>query len=276
MRMLREFASYPALFGKLLRCKKVLTPEKIAYGEDPAQYDLFFSPDVPARDTAVVYLHGGGWNSGNPSMFHFIGQFFAQAGYPCLMPGYRLAPRHRFPAQIEDVCAGYAAGLAHLEALGVSARRVVVVGSSAGAHLGALLCYDAGMQARFAIDPARICGFAGLGSPCCFQVRLNPYLRLMLRGLFGRNDFSGGEPYARLTAGQSIPMLLIHGRGDGVVDYANAEAFCARVASLGIPARLYTVPPPGDTHSVYSAGIFLNGREADPTLDALMAWIETL
>lgn len=276
MSMLGEFASYPSLFGKLLRYRKVLVPERIPFGDHPAQYVLHFSPDTSAQEKVVVYLHGGGWNSGNPSMFHFIGQAFAQAGYHCLMPGYRLAPGYRFPAQIEDVCAGYAAGLAHLESLGVSARRVVVVGSSAGAHLGALLCYDTAMQARFSIDPARICGFAGLGSPCCFQVRLNAYLRLMLRNLFGQNDFSIGEPHARLTAGQSIPMLLIHGRGDGVVDYANAEAFCARAASLGIPARLYTVSPPMDTHSVYSAGIFLNSREDDATLDALMTWIESL
>ena len=276
MNMLREFASYPALFGKLMRYHKVLTPEKIPFGDHPAQYVLRFSPNTPARDKVIVYLHGGGWNSGNPSMFHFIGQHFAQAGYPCLMPGYRLAPKNRFPAQIEDVCAGYAAGLAQLESLGVSAQRVVVVGSSAGAHLGALLCYDAAMQARFSIDPARICGFAGLGSPCCFQVRLNGFLRLMLRNLFGQRDFSIGDPYTRLTAGQSIPMLLLHGRGDGAVTYANAEAFCARAAALGNPARLYTVPPPMDTHSVYTAGIFLNRREDDPTLDTLMTWIESL
>lgn len=276
MSMLGEFASYPGLLGKLLRYHKVLTPEKITFGDHPAQYVLHFSPDAPARDKVIVYLHGGGWNNGHPSMFHFIGQAFAQAGYPCLLPGYRLAPRHRFPAQIEDVCAGYAAGLAHLESLGVDAQRVVVVGSSAGAHLGALLCYDAAMQARFSIDPARICGFAGLGSPCCFQVSLNPFLRLMLRNLFGQSDFSVGEPYTRLTAGQSIPMLLIHGRGDGAVDYASAEAFCARAASLGIPAQLHTVPPPMDTHSVYTAGIFLNRRGDDATLDALMTWIEGL
>lgn len=276
MSMLREFASYPALFGKLLRFCKVLVPEKIAYGEDPAQYALSFSPNAPARNTLVVYLHGGGWNSGNPSMFHFIGQYFAQAGYPCLMPGYRLAPRHRFPAQIEDVCAGYAAGLARLASLGHQPQRVVVVGSSAGAHLGALLCYDAAMQARFAIDPARIGGFIGLGSPCCLDGQLNAYLRLMLRGLFGSRDFSSGDPSAVLRAGQTIPMLLIHGRGDGVVSYDNAEAFRSRAASLGIPARLYTVPPPLDTHSVYSAGIFLNRREDDPTLDVLMTWIENL
>lgn len=274
--MLREFASYPALFGKLLRYRKALTPERIAYGDDPAQYLLHFSPETPARDTLVVYLHGGGWNSGSPSMFHFIGQRFAQAGYRCLMPGYRLAPRHRFPAQIEDVCAGYAAGLAHLASLGVPVRRVVVVGSSAGAHLGALLCYDAAMQARFSIDPACIGGFIGLGSPCFFGGKGNAYLNLMLCGLFGSRDFSPGEPYAMLRAGQSIPMLLIHGHGDGVVPYGNAEAFCNRAASLGIPAQLYTVPPPMDTHSVYSAGIFLNNREDDPTLDALMAWIGNL
>lgn len=274
--MLREFASYPSLWGKLLRYRKVLAPAKIPFGDHPAQYVLHFSPDAPAPHKVVVYLHGGGWNSGHPSMFHFIGQAFAQAGYHCLMPGYRLAPGHRFPAQIEDVCAGYTTGLAHLEALGVDARRTVVVGSSAGAHLGALLCYDAAMQARFSIDPDRICGFAGLGSPCCFQIRLNAYLRLMLRNLFGQKDFSSGDPYARLTAGQTLPMLLIHGRGDSVVDYAGAEAFCARAAMLGIPAQLYTVPPPADTHSVYSAGIFLNRREDDPTLDALMTWIEGL
>ena len=94
----------PLLFRALLANREqVGTVEKIPFGSHPRQYILFCQPEAPASKAAplVFFLHGGGWNSGTPHLFRFIGHFFARLGFPTALGGYRLVPAHRFPAQFE-------------------------------------------------------------------------------------------------------------------------------------------------------------------------------
>lgn len=289
--LLQEFASHPALLYRLLRTPVTLTPERFAFGGDPCQYALVFAPQPPARELTVFYIHGGGWNSGSPDQFAYIGQWFARAGYRCVMPGYRKAPAHRFPAQIEDVCSGYLAALRALETAG-AAPKMAVVGSSSGAHLGALLCCDAALQRRWGIAPRSLLGFAGLGGPYDLGAPRGWVLRTLAAQLFGpAADRTPGDPIRRLAAGQTPPLLLLHGRGDAVVDYRHALAFAGRARELGVPVELFTVPPkgslapgeaaglppsPGDSHSLYTAGLFLADGAADPTLRRLLRWLAAL
>lgn len=270
--LLREFASYPGLVWKIAKFKRTISPMRVSYGTGPDQYFLHFAPTGRTQAKVILYLHGGGWNSGSPSAFAMVGQRFALAGYHCLLIGYRKAPAQRYPAQIEDVCAGYRTALAYLEMMGIGAEQIAVVGSSAGAHLGALLCYDSQLQKQFSIDPRRFCGFAGLGGPYCFHCQPTFVLNKLLDSLFPpQYDRTLGEPWHKLNRGQQVPMLLIHSRRDGAVDYANAEEFYHRARCLGIPAEFYCVPPKGDSHSLYTGGIFLEDRT--PTLDALLDWL---
>lgn len=183
--LIQDFASFPALVWKMFRYPGGVTPRKLPYGPDPAQYFLDFAP-APEKDRGlvVVYLHGGGWDKGSPAFFTFIGQRLAREGYRCVMPGYRLVPKFRFPAQLEDVTAGTKAALRHLEKQGVDTARTVVVGSSAGGQLGALLCYTGELAGRFQ-------GFAGLGGPYRFD--LDPPLSL---NVLGARLLDGGDPVA--------------------------------------------------------------------------------
>lgn len=271
-----EFSSYPRLLGKLIKTpRNLIQPQRVSFGADKAQYILHFAPPVRQHDTVILYIHGGGWNSGSPALFAFIGQQFALLGYHCLLLGYRKTPAYRYPAQMEDVCAGYQKALDHLAEQGVEAKGIVVTGSSAGAHLGALLCYDTGLQRRFGIDASRLRGFAGLGGVYCFDCRHTFSARRLLKDLFDPHyDRSQGEPYSKLEQGQTLPMLLIHSEWDAVVCRENADMFFQRALSLGIPAQLDPVPYADGNHSAYSAGIFLESRDRCPTLNRLLEWIE--
>jgi len=242
----------------------------VAYGRDKAQYFLDFIPDVPCRGTVVVYVHGGGWDKGSPAFFSFIGERFAREGFRCVLPGYRLVPKHRFPAQIRDVTAGTRAALAYLEGQGVDARRVVVVGSSAGGQLGALLCYSGALAGRFA-------GFAGLGGAYRFDLEAPLSLKLLSRRLLAGADPRAAQPGLLLDEhSPKTPMLLIQGLEDGVVGFAAGEDLYRRALDLGIPARLYLPPTGQDSHSDYVVGCFLEPRRSCPTVDTLFRWLETL
>ena len=51
----------------------------------------------------VVVIHGGGWMGGDRTHHDDLTWKFAQQGYVSATIGYRLAPAHRFPAQVNDV-----------------------------------------------------------------------------------------------------------------------------------------------------------------------------
>ena len=71
-------------------------------------------------------------------------------------------------------------------------------------------------------------------------------------------------------------MLIIQSRHDGIVGFEQAEKFVARATELGISAEFYEVTEKRNTHSLYSAGIFLWEREQSPLLNKVLEWIENL
>jgi epsilon-lactone hydrolase len=80
----------------------------------------------------MLYLYGGGYMLGSPaSRRKTAGHLAVAAGVRVLVPTYRLAPEHPFPAAVEDAVQAYRWLLEH----GVAPSRLVVAGDSAGGGL---------------------------------------------------------------------------------------------------------------------------------------------
>jgi acetyl esterase/lipase len=92
----------------------------------------------------ILYLHGGGYVIGSPSLYRNLTWRLARSAAARLLAiDYRLAPEHPFPAAVDDTMAAYEWILAG----GADPRRLVVIGDSAGGGLAfALLlrCRDEG------------------------------------------------------------------------------------------------------------------------------------
>jgi len=85
------------------------------------------------RDTAILYLHGGGYTVGSAYGYRpLVGALVAAAGVGALVPDFRLAPEHPFPAAVEDALSAY-------RWLAEQGSRVVLAGDSAGAGLACSL-----------------------------------------------------------------------------------------------------------------------------------------
>ena len=271
---LRECLSWSTLSGKIRQVKKDVTPQRVAFGEDSEQYFLYYEPKAAVSSTVIVWVHGGGWNAGSPQYFDFVGQCIAGAGYRFVSIGYRLSPRNKYPCQIADVCAGYNAARAFLREKLTDSFRVIVSGSSAGAHLASILCCSRTVQEQYAVDVSDMAGFIGIGGPYHFFPGMSLTIRMLLSQLFSRGyDRSEGEPCALMTK-HAVPVLLMQSRHDGVVDYVSAGAFREKALSLGNSCELYSVTGRKDSHSWYTAGMFLESRSENPTLDKFFSWIE--
>ncbi len=94
-------------------------------------------PASSASDGTILLLHGGGYCAGSPRTHRALAAWSARAsGLPVVVPDYRLAPEHPFPAAIDDALAIY-------DVL-VSSGPVMLMGDSAGGGLALALA----MQVR--------------------------------------------------------------------------------------------------------------------------------
>ena len=90
---------------------------------------------IPKRATpgkVLLYLHGGGYVMGSAASHRqFVGHIARAGRVEALLPEYRLAPEHKYPAGVDDCVACYRA----LIAAGVQAKDVLIAGDSAGGGL---------------------------------------------------------------------------------------------------------------------------------------------
>ena len=272
---IRENLSYYPIFYRLLfKTKKEFTPERVDYGTDKEQYFLYYEPSKRVSDKIVVWIHGGGWNAGNPKFFDYVGQYMAGAGYRFVSLGYRLSPKNKYPVQLEDVCRGYNAAVAYLKGRGIDTSKILVSGPSAGAHLSSILCYSKKAQEQYKVDVSNVIGYCGVGGPYSFRKDSTLTLKMLTGMLFAKGyDRSEGEPWSLMTANH-IPMLLIQSRHDGLVGFECAEDFADKAKTVGNRCEIYEVEDKRNTHSWYTAGYYLFSREENKTLDRFMSWIE--
>lgn len=83
----------------------------------------------------LIYLHGGGFIIGSSRMYRWLAARLALGmGGMAVVPDYRRAPEHPFPAALDDCVATYRAVLAE-----TAANRIAVAGDSAGGWLALAL-----------------------------------------------------------------------------------------------------------------------------------------
>ncbi len=89
---------------------------------------------------AIVYLHGGGWATGDLDTHDGSCRLLASES-DCLVIAvdYRLAPEHPFPAAIDDAVAAYRWAHQNSAELSIEPGRIGVMGDSAGGNLAAVI-----------------------------------------------------------------------------------------------------------------------------------------
>lgn len=97
--------------------------------------DIYRPVQRPKPWPVVFYVHGGAFHLLSKDTHWLMGLVFARFGYLCINISYRLAPKHPYPAAIEDTCAAYRWLAANLHDLGGDPSRVAVAGESAGGNL---------------------------------------------------------------------------------------------------------------------------------------------
>lgn len=127
--------------------------EKDVYKKSRCVLDIYYPKDKKDFAT-VIWFHGGGLEGGEKG----IPQELKNRGIAVIAANYRLSPKAKSPAYIEDAAEAVAWAFGHITSFGGSADHIYVSGHSAGGYLALMVGLDKKYLAQFGIDANRIRG----------------------------------------------------------------------------------------------------------------------
>lgn len=227
-------------------------PQEFRYVDKPGESRriFFYAADTSRPAPCIVMLHGGGWQSGRPTEFSDWSSHWASRGYAVASVEYRLAPRHPWPAQLEDTRLALAWLKENAPLLGIDADNFVLMGRSAGGQIAFASAYglkDSSIKGCIALYAPADMSFA---RRFAFEDDILNSLKLLRQYLGGDPD-QVGENYRTssgyiLATAQSCPTLLIHGSRDVLVWDVQSLRLAERLKTLGV--EHYCLELPWATH----------------------------
>jgi acetyl esterase/lipase len=244
-----------ALFALLLPAPQVpegVTFEKdVVYGKG-ADLELKLNVARP-KDAAgplpcVVVIHGGGWAAGSKEGHNPQVLDLAKRGYVSATVGYRFAPKHLFPAQVEDVKCAVRFLRANAEKYGIDRDRIGAVGFSAGAHLSMMLGAmgkEDGLEGEggCADQPSQVNAVVAFFGPTDFSLEYPEASRNIVKNFLGGTREEKAEAYRKASpityvSKGDAPMLLIQGTKDALVPHQQATVMADALTAAGVPGRV--------------------------------------
>lgn len=213
----------------------------------PPGGDLTYDFFRPADDRVlplVLFIHGGGWISGDKEMYREEALWLAPQGFACACISYRLAPLFPFPAAIVDVQRFLTHAREQADHLQIDPQRLIAVGNSAGGHLACMagLCdedFETGAPVPKANGVVDICGIADLRNPDTNHFAIaNSFLEQFMGGPhFGNEEaWAKASPIVHVSPNDA-PFLIIHGTEDDVVPVQQSRDLAAALQGVGVRAE---------------------------------------
>jgi monoterpene epsilon-lactone hydrolase len=218
--------------------------EAVTAGGRPAEWIVAAGART---DAAVLYLHGGGYVIGSPrSHRHLAAAVARAAGAACLLPDYRLAPEHPFPAAVDDAVGAYRW---LVETRGVAPRRIIVAGDSAGGGLtvATLLALP---EAGLPLPAGGVClspwtDMTLSGKSYETRAAADPMVTRAAIADMARDYLGGADPRTPLASPlladlRGLPPLLVQDGSDEVLlDDATGLADRARAAGVDVTLEVW-------------------------------------
>ena len=115
----------------------VETVENLSYGSCDKWHllDLYLPKDKEGKLPVLLNIHGGAWVYGDKKVYAPYCMYLAAQGFAVVNASYRLAPKHTFPAPLEDVGSIMEWVVTNAKQYHLDLRNLFFVGDSAGAHL---------------------------------------------------------------------------------------------------------------------------------------------
>jgi acetyl esterase/lipase len=225
---------------------------------------------------AIVVIHGGGWMAGKRQDMGAIAKDFAAHGYVASTISYRFAPKHCFPAQIEDAKCAVRYLRAHAKELNIDPNRVGAMGVSAGAHLSMMLG---------AMDSSD--GMEGDGGNPDQSSKVQAVVSFVGPVNLARADYTdaqtqileaflGGKPKDKQPECRSASPITYLNKGDApmLCFFGTKDPLVSNDQAFQISDALTSAEVPGRVELIVGAGHGWMGPELARTFSATMAFFD--
>ena len=215
------------------RVRDGLPPLTLAYGDLQNQKLDYFAGPGTISDIVHVFIHGGYWQELDRRSASFPAAAFVANGYAYAAIGYTLAPAASVGDIVIEVRAACAYLYRHLRETTGRAPRFVVAGSSAGAHLAAMVALTDWKQS-FGLPSDVIAGVVLLSG----VFDLTPLIATYINEPLGLDQASAEavSPLFLLGLGQtwpSVPTLVGVGEIETAAFKGQSRRFAEALATAG-------------------------------------------
>ncbi len=238
------------------------------YEKERCKLDVYLaSGDAPSEGhPALVWFHGGGIKNGekDTEIAQLVATALAGDGMVVMSANYRLSPKVKFPAYLDDAAASVAWALEHAADYGGDPERVYVSGHSAGGYLTAMVGLDPRYLSAYGQSLDKLAGIVPVSGQMITHStvreergisRVTPLIDEAAPCFYARND--------------TPPVLLLAG-GDDMPARVEENALCAAFMKAAKNERVTLLVVPGRNHREIAAQI---GTPGDPAREAILKFV---
>lgn len=250
----RLFNAYRA--GQAYYADNPAITKDVAYGNKAHQVLDIYQPDTPGNYPVIVYIYGGGWDSGNKELYALVAQKLVPYGVVVVIPRYQLYPDANYAQMSDDVASALAWTVTNIAQYHGDPHRIVFGGQSAGAQLSAMTVFDRRVLAAHNLTPSVICAYYGISGVYDINAQYQ-YMHardrdatVMTAVMGGTSAFTATSPITYVHA--DIPhVLLIHGDQDDTVPLQMSQDFATALQKAGASVTFNVYPGRGHSELLF-------------------------
>jgi acetyl esterase/lipase len=211
--------------------------------------DIYMPPKSNKPTPVIIVIHGGAWAKGSKETIGGFAPFF-KAGYAVANIDYRLVQVAKAPAAIEDTRCALIYLIKNAAALNIDVKKIVIMGTSAGAHLalmGGLLAsdnrFDTNCPGIKDVKVAAIIDKYGIADVWDWgygKLHSSSATKWLGEHAKDRAFAMTVSPMAYVTK-DSPPIMIVHGNADDHVPYQQSIDLHERLLKLGVKTEFITI-----------------------------------
>jgi acetyl esterase/lipase len=232
-------------------------------------------PIDPAKDKlpVIISVHGGGYVYGSKEIYQYYCSSLAGKGFAVINFNYRLAPKYKFPAPIEDLNAVILWMMKHKDEYPFDTENVFLVGDSAGAQIACqygVIYTDADYRQIMGMRKPKI-KIRALGF-CCGTYDLKKRIaeegvKGLMKDYLSSNPFKFGE---MLDVTEHIgkdypPVYLFSAKGDMLVGECEPMAELLKSRGVKCEYEIYGTKKTGHVFHVNMKDTYSDEANTDQT-----------
>jgi len=230
----------------------------LCYGSAPEQCLDLFRPRTTRRENLpiLIFFHGGGWISADRKIYRGIAATFSHAGFLTFNLDYRLAPKSRFPAPLQDAVRALDWIGRNAERYGGDRSVILLAGDSAGAQIASW--YASALESGLLFErigirdlatPVSVKGLLLFYGVYDFDTLLDapfPFIETYARSFLGADSHTYARSShiaspIRLVSPDLPPVWLCAGERDGL--FAQSRAYADALRGCGASCQTLFFPP---------------------------------